>query len=155
MSHSGGALTRTGCAGHSPRVTHRPPALGVAVPLLAPRGYPTVVRVLTHPDTPQSSRRQWQRIGLDPTTPRLAAWWWNPKSRNARLAALDAAQEVGYTRTSTGAGYDMRDAAEHQASAEQAALERLEREEGLDLPRIRNSETEPEIKPDDEWDFGR
>jgi hypothetical protein len=49
----------------------------------------------------------------------------------------------------------MRDAAEHQASAEQAALERLEREEGLDLPRIRNSETEPEIKPDDEWDFGR
>lgn len=88
----------------------------------------------------------------DPATARLAAWW-NPKSRGARLAALDAAQEAGYTRTPTGAWHAMRDAAEHQASAEQAALERLEREE-RQIP-IRISETESELEPDDERDFGR
>ena len=88
----------------------------------------------------------------DPTTARLAAWW-NPKSRGARFAALDAAQEAGYARTPTGAWHAMRDAAEHQASAEQAALERLEREE--EQFRIRNSETEPQLEPDDEWNFGR
>jgi hypothetical protein len=47
----------------------------------------------------------------------------------------------------------MRDALEHTASAGQAALERLEREEGQ--IRTRNSETEPELEPDDERDFGR
>ena len=88
----------------------------------------------------------------DPTTARLAAWW-NPKSRSARLAALNAAQEAGYARTAAGAWHAMRDALEHTASAGQAALERLEREEGQ--IRTRNSETEPELEPDDERDFGR
>ncbi|MBW4051124.1 MAG: hypothetical protein HIU85_06600 [Proteobacteria bacterium] len=86
----------------------------------------------------------------DPTTARLAAWW-NPKSRGARLAALDAAQEAGYTRTPTGAWHAMRDAAEHQASADQAVLERLDREEG----QIRIQDREPEPERDDEQDFGR
>ena len=88
----------------------------------------------------------------DPTTARLAAWW-NPKSRVARLAALDAAQQAGYTRTPDGAWHAMRDAVEHKVSADQAVHERLESEE--DQSRIRNSETERQLEPDDEWDFGR
>jgi hypothetical protein len=85
---------------------------------------------------------------LDPTTARLAAWW-NPKSRGARLAALDAAQEAGYTRTPTEAWHAMRDAAEHQASADHAVLERLECGEGQ--THIRNPAPEP--GPDDEQDL--
>ena len=87
-----------------------------------------------------------------PTTARLAAWW-NPKSRVARLVALDAAQQAGYTRTPDGAWHAMRDAVEHKVSADQAVHERLESEE--DQSRIRNSETERQFEPDDEWDFGR
>ena len=88
----------------------------------------------------------------DPTTARLAAWW-NPKSRVARLAALDAAQQAGYTRTPDGAWHAMRDGVEHKVSADQAVHERVESEE--DQSRIRNSETERQLEPDDEWDFGR
>lgn len=85
---------------------------------------------------------------LDPTSARLAAWW-NPKSRGARLAALDAAQEAGYTRTPTGAWHAMRDSAENQASADHAVLERLECGEGQ--THIRNPAPEP--GPDDEQDL--
>ena len=87
---------------------------------------------------------------LDPTTARLAAWW-NPKSRGARLAALDAAQEAGYAPTPTGAWHAMRDTAEHQAGADHAVRERLDCEEGQ--TRIQNPEPDPE--PDDEQDLGR
>lgn len=51
--------------------------------------------------------------------------------------------------TPTGAWHAMRDAAEHKASADQAVLERLEREEGQ--TGIQN----PEPEPDDEQDLGR
>ena len=84
----------------------------------------------------------------DPTAARLGAWW-NPKSRCARLAALDIAQEAGYARTPTGAWHAMRDAAGHEASANPAALERRDREGGQ--TRIQNLEPEP----DDEQDLGR
>ena len=84
----------------------------------------------------------------DPTAARLAAWW-NPKSRCARFAALDIAQEAGYARTPTGAWHAMRDAAGHEASADPAALERRDREGGQ--TRIQNLEPEP----DDEQDLGR
>ena len=84
----------------------------------------------------------------DPTTARLAAWW-NPKSRGARLAALDAAQEAGYARTPTGAWHAMRDAAEHKADTDPAVLKRLER--GENQSRIKN----PEPEQDDERDLGR
>ncbi len=84
----------------------------------------------------------------DPTTARLAAWW-NRKSRCARLAALDAAQEAGYAPTPTGAWHAMRDAVEHQASAGQAVLERPEREEG------QRPVPNPEPEQGDEQDLGR
>jgi hypothetical protein len=96
-------------------------------------------QLMTQPKRPTRS---------DPATARLAAWW-NPKSRGARLAALDAAQEAGYTRTPTGAWHAMRDVAERKASVDQAVRERLEREEGQ--TRIQN----PQAEPDDEQDLGR
>ena len=86
----------------------------------------------------------------DPTVAWLAAWW-NPKSQGARLAALDAAEEVGCARTLTGAWHAMRDAAEHKAGADPAVRERLERGEGQSCSQ--NSEPEPE--QDDQQELGR
>ena len=85
----------------------------------------------------------------DPTTARLAAWW-NPKTRGARYAALDVAQEAGYARTPTGAWHAMRDEAERKRagiSADQIERERPESEEGQ--TRIPN----PGPDPDDEQDL--
>ncbi len=86
----------------------------------------------------------------DPTVARLAAWW-NPKTRGARLAALDVAQEAGYARTPTGAWHAMRDAAEYKAGAGQAVLERLERGKG----QSRIQDPEPESEQDDAQELGR
>ena len=87
----------------------------------------------------------------DPAIAQLARWW-NPKSRAARMRALDVAQRVGYERSIMGAWHAARAAAERKhagISADQTERERSEGEEGL--TRIPASAPEP----DDEQDLGR
>ncbi len=103
-------------------------------------------------DERQRMTQPMRPLRSNPTPARLAAWW-NPKSRGARLAALDGAQEAGYARTPTGAWHAMRVAAEHKANPAQAVPERREREDSQ--ARVQNLDPEPDDDEDHEQDLGR